>query len=265
MKRIFSLLLSTLLAVLMVIPSFAATEARSTSATAWNGSGHGLLDDDEATEVLPTFTLSEVIEGYKPHTADEIAEFKKYLCENEMLTDLLFPQVCANVYAVSNHETLRTVKRGEFDVFGDEQVIIGIKKDNGFVTISSSEFLTAALLGGLYGSDKGQHCRLSFSDDAILFLNSLSYAEREAFMLEFYLSVADTEEAIGLNCDKLLRTGLSGDVNGDGKINAKDNLALGEFLAGKSSGIIPQYCDMDKNGTINFRDKFYIKLIIIGA
>lgn len=264
LKRTVSLLLGTLLAALMIIPSFAATEVGNNS-TPQDAKGYGLLSDDKTSDVLTEFKLSEILEGYKPHTADEIAEFKKYLIENEMLQDLLYPEVSSYVYAVSNHETLRTVERGDLDVFGDEKVIMGIKKDNGFVTIPYSEFPFAALLGGLYGSKNGQYCRLTFSDNAVLFLNSLSYDEREAFMLDFYLSVTDTEEAIGLTYDMILRSGLSGDANGDGKINARDILALGELLVGKSSGVILQNCDMDNNGSINFRDKFYIKLLVIGA
>ena len=241
MKRTISLLLCTLLTALMIVPSFAADEAKT------------------------DFELSEIIENYKPHTDEELAAFKAELSEKEMLWELIYPDVLANVYAVSNHETLRTVPRGSFDVFGDETVIMGIIKDNGFVTIPYSEESDIYFGTGLYGDAEGQYCRLLFSDDALEFLNSMPYDKRETFMLNFYLSVMDTEEAIGLICDRRYFGGTAGDVNGDNKINAADSRALVGFLAGKSSGIVPGNCDMDQNGSINFKDNFYIKKAIIGG
>ena len=61
-----------------------------------------------------------------------------------------------------------------------------------------------------------------FTYEGIKYLNSLSYEAREKFLLEFYISVMDTEEAVGTVYLNLYFTELKGDVNGGGKVNTKD-------------------------------------------
>ena len=247
MKRIISMILAVILSVLSVVPSF-------------------------AEYIRSTYELSDIIENHTAHSAEEIAEFKAELNEKGMLNCLLYPEVSSKVYVISNHETRRIANRRNLDVFNDEEVIMGIKKGNEFVTIPYSEYYEVtpenaenvlSYIWPLYGSREGQYCYLYFNDNAITFLNTLSYEEREAFMLEFYLSVMDTEEAIGLTYDKIYR-GIMGDINGDGKINAVDSNALVSFVMGNQSAIVPQNCDLDNSGNINLKDNFLLKKLILG-
>lgn len=238
-----------------------AAKLLKSESVAEEGHAFGLID--ERVFESPTFNLCDIIENNKQHSENEIAAFKAELSEKEMLWNIIYPEVCANVYAVSNHETLRTVKRGTDNVFGDENVIMGIKKDNPFVTIAFSGKNKVITGSALYGSGDGQFCRMLFSDSALDFLNSLSYSERENFMLDFWLSVMDTDEAIGLTYDKIYR-GKNGDVNGDGNVNALDSYALAGFVIGNGSEIVPQNCDIDGNGTINTKDNFYVKKLLLG-
>lgn len=208
--------------------------------------------------------LENIIDGYKEHTAAELSAFKTELKENDMYWELMYPSSRNVIYLISNREELRTVKRGDFDLFGEDETIMGIKKNNGFVNLLNSEkyeklpFLTA------YGEEAGQYCRLDFSETAVKYLASLPASERESFMLNLYLSVMETEEAVGITFDKRYGADM-GDVNGDGKINAVDANALIGFLTDKSSAIIPESCDFDNNGSINFRDNFYLKTLIIAG
>ena len=250
MKRIISLILCAAFVVLAIVPTVAA---------------------EEETE-FTVYELSDVIDNYEPHGEAELAAFRAELAEKEMLTDLLYPELLANVHVITNRDRIpKTHVRGIriTSLFIDEDVIMGVKAENGFVELPYAEERpiienTERRALNLYGSDEGQFCYFHFSNDAIAFLNSLSYAARENFMLNFYLSVMDTEEAIGLTYDKNYGGGIIGDVNGDGKINAKDHNDLVSFLIGKTSGIIPDNCDVDENGSINFKDNFFVKKIIIG-
>ena len=247
MERTISMLLCLILVAALAVPSFA----------------------------MDSFSPSDIIENFEAHTQDELAAFKAELSEKGMLEYLLYPEVLSHVYFVSANETPRNVKRGASDVFGNEDVIMGIKKDNGFVTVAHPAEAFGELHGfdgnvsifgtETFGDSNGVYYRIAFSYDALLFLNTLSYSARESFMLNFYMSVMDSEEAIGLSYDRLYRSTVSGDVNGDGKVNAADSYSFISCFMSKASDAIPTLCDIDQNGEINLRDNFYIKLLIIGG
>lgn len=250
MKRTISMLLCLILVAALAVPSFAVDRAKI------------------------SFSPSDIIESFEAHSPKELAAFKAELSEKGMLEYLLYPEVLSHVYIVSANETPRRIKRGAYDVFGDEDVIMGIKKDNGFVTVAHPETFDGNLVGfdgnvsifatETFGDPNGVYYRLAFSNKAVFFLNSLSYNARESYMLNLYLSVMDTEEAIGLSYDRLYRSTVSGDVNGDGKVNAADSYSFISCFMSGASDAIPSLCDIDGNGEINLRDNFYIKLLIIG-
>lgn len=228
MKRIFCVILSIVSASLMTVTSFAAPRE------------------------TPRFDLYDIIENYEPHSWEEVSKYRGILTNNGTLFDAVYPDVSSRIIIVSGSETWHYSRKTR-DIYGDETAIMRIKKDNGFVDLGISEM-----------TDEGQIFRPRFSDDALEYLDSLSYTARVNFMLNFYLSVIETEEAVGIKYEKLLR-GVSGDVNGDGKINVRDSYALINFVMENGSAVIPQNCDLDGNGIINSRDNFCLKKIIISG
>jgi len=202
------------------------------------------------SEEKDLFELNSIIENYKEHTEEELDQFKKlYFGENSY--DYLYPEVNSNIFVVSTSETFRGGKKFP-DIYEGVTSVIGITKDNGFV------------FPGAAGSGYSNTYKLEFSKEAMEYLNSLSLEEREDYLLNLYMSIMETEGTLEIYVDVLYFTTMAGDINGDNKINAADNIAIINFLTGKNSGVLTYNCDLDNNGKINAKDNFYLKQLIVG-
>ncbi len=78
------------------------------------------------------------------------------------------------------------------------------------------------------------------------------------------VTVFDAESAAA-NITVYSKELLYGDVNLDGKINGKDNLALQKLLAGSSASVSRLTCDVAGDGKLNSKDKLSLKKIISGT
>ena len=203
MKRIVSFALTVIIVLAMVIPSFAAGEH-----------GFGLITDAEKE-----LELSDIIENYRPHTKRQIDDFRNKLDQKYHLNlqyfyvGLFFPDVKSRVFLISKtvldeRETGKRIRTNDMGLFANGDSVMRIKADNGFVFLPYAKDIqteegTRTFDASAYDAVGSQYCYLQFSDEAIEFLDSLSWYEREYFMLEFYLCIFESGNVADIAWDYL--------------------------------------------------------------
>lgn len=262
MKKTFSLILAVVLVASMFVPSL-------------------------AVESTPSFSLEDIIENYKPHTEEEINAFKEELMKKGLLGDFIVPDLYTCIFVISKNPKTYYIDKREQNIYGDKTQIMGVTKNNGFAILelsdvnwdklhiryrqdSTLDFPYGYVENDYYTAESVQYLYLYldlYSNDRLSqeFLDSLSYEDRINFLLDMYLNILDTDEAVGITSEMLLRGGKSGDANGDGKVNAIDVHTLKSYLAGWDTVIKTVNCDIDKNGKLNSKDNLYLKKIIVGG